>query len=486
MPRIYDWIDDAFASGELTFESRTPVYVEVFYSLSKDNIDLWKTMYQDKTEPHSALPDKVKLLEINGRDHLLTMIPIKTRITSEHVLRPKYNQVRRITFQDENLVGLERMPSTQDEAVMLLDDLPTCFVKDYDYGLGFVGAHRYVIDAIEELSGCTELRIMDDDLPVSVVENNTFSISRKDFEEIRKSNEKIARTSGTAAQAVKKAVTYNSLAEKLGQPLRFVPTGRSPLRREITNLTLRNDRPLSQDEQDTVLDIIKQNVPSIAKRNADKLAKLQRDIDLVTLDDLIEKYGNMIDKKLREDRWQQFLSDNSFILSLAFGHPIIKIRSQASVGGRKVSGVGDKVTDFLVKNRMTNNAVIIEIKKPDTKLFGRTEVSRGVYPPDRDLVGAINQALDQKNRFEQEILQFKAKNHLYDVESHAVHCCLIIGKLPNDDDRLRSFELFRGNSKDVQITTFDELLEKLKDLREFLNPAELDPADHFEVEDLPF
>ena len=42
MPRIYDWIDDAFASGELTFESRTPVYVEVFYSLSKDNIDLWK------------------------------------------------------------------------------------------------------------------------------------------------------------------------------------------------------------------------------------------------------------------------------------------------------------------------------------------------------------------------------------------------------------------------------------------------------------
>ena len=179
MPRIYDWIDDAFASGELTFEPRTPDYVEVFYSLSKDNIDLWKTMYQDKTEPHSALPDKVKLLEINGRDHLLTMIPIKTRITSEHVLRPKYNQVRRITFQDENLVSLERMPSTQDEVVMLLEDLPTCFVKDYDHGLGLVGAHRYVIDAIEELSGCTELRILDDNLPVIVVENNTISISRK-------------------------------------------------------------------------------------------------------------------------------------------------------------------------------------------------------------------------------------------------------------------------------------------------------------------
>ena len=486
MPRFYDWIDDNLRSSELTFEPRSPDCVEVFYSLSKESIDFWESMYQDQTEFGSALPEKVKLLEINGRDHLLTMIPINTRITSEHVLRSKYGQVKRITIQDESLVNPDHMPSTQDEVVMLLEELPACFVKDYDYGLGLLGAHRFVIDAIEELSECTELRIVDDDRPIDVVENSTFLMSRRDFEAIRQSNENIARTSRDAARAVKKATTYNSLAEKLGQPLRPVPTGRGSLRRHITNLTLKSDGPLSQNEQDAVLDLVKQNAPSIVRKNAEKLAKLQRDIDLVTLDDLIEKYGDLIEKQGREGRWQEFLNQNSFILSLAFGYPILKIRSQASVGGRKVSGVGDKVADFLVKNRMTNNAAIIEIKRPNTELLGRTEVSRGVYPPHRDLVGAINQALDQKNRFEQEILQFKAKNSLYDVESHAVHCCLIIGKLPNHDDQLRSFELFRGNSKNVQITTFDELLEKLKELREFLNPEEFNPTGHFQEEELPF
>jgi hypothetical protein len=42
--------------------------------------------------------------------------------------------------------------------------------------------------------------------------------------------------------------------------------------------------------------------------------------------------------------------------------------------------------------------------------------------------------------------------------------------MPFGNDQRKSFELFRGNSKDVHIVTFDELLEKLKQLREFLTP----------------
>jgi len=54
------------------------------------------------------------------------------------------------------------------------------------------------------------------------------------------------------------------------------------------------------------------------------------------------------------------------------------------------------------------------------------------------------------------------------VESYSVHCCLVIGKTPDSADQQKSFELFRKNSKDVEIVTFDELLEKLKHLRDFL------------------
>ena len=40
--------------------------------------------------------------------------------------------------------------------------------------------------------------------------------------------------------------------------------------------------------------------------------------------------------------------------------------------------------------------------------------------------------------------------------------------MPEGLDEKKSFELFRGNSKDVHILTFDELLEKLVQLRNLL------------------
>jgi hypothetical protein len=57
--------------------------------------------------------------------------------------------------------------------------------------------------------------------------------------------------------------------------------------------------------------------------------------------------------------------------------------------------------------------------------------------------------------------------------------------MPSDEDQQKSFELYRGNSKDVEIVTFDELLNKLKELSTFLNPekTELSIQDD---SDLPF
>ena len=59
-----------------------------------------------------------------------------------------------------------------------------------------------------------------------------------------------------------------------------------------------------------------------------------------------------------------------------------------------------------------------------------------------------------------------------------VSCCMVLSEfeemsgcrvmLPFGDDHLKSFVLFRRNSKDVEIDTFDELLEKLKQLRDLL------------------
>jgi len=94
-----------------------------------------------------------------------------------------------------------------------------------------------------------------------------------------------------------------------------------------------------------------------------------------------------------------------------------------------------------------------------------------VYTPSKDLSGSINQALDQKYQLQRSFTTVKDTSRTYDIESYAVHSCLIIGRMPDGEDQQKSFELFRRNSKDVQIVTFDELHEKLKELFNFLSKA---------------
>ena len=195
--------------------------------------------------------------------------------------------------------------------------------------------------------------------------------------------------------------------------------------------------------------------------------QMSRD-EIRELERLITRYEEMIGQRLKEQNWQVFFTENPFILSLAFGYPVIKVQDQALVGGRKLSGSGEKIADFLVKNSMTNNTAILEIKTPQADLLNKTPFRSGIHTPSSDLTGAINQALDQKYQFQTHIASVKHNSRIHDMESYSVHCCLIIGVTPSDEDQQKSFELFRGNSKDVEIVTFNELLEKLKQLRDFL------------------
>jgi hypothetical protein len=266
---------------------------------------------------------------------------------------------------------------------------------------------------------------------------------------------------------VKEATTYNILAERLGVPKKEVKAGRHPYRKLITAIAQGNEA-LSEADKGAVINALTAQVESIAETQPDKLAKLRGDIELVTLDALIDRYDKMLNEKLVEGQWQAFFNENPFILNMAFGYPVIKVRDQASVGGRRLSGGGEKITDFLVRNSLTNNTALFEIKTPQTALLNKTPFREGVYTPSGDLSGSINQALDQKYQFQKQIAHIKENSRLYNIESYAVHCCLIIGLAPDGEDQKKSFELFRRNSKDVEIVTFDELLEKLKQLSAFL------------------
>lgn len=61
-----------------------------------------------------------------------------------------------------------------------------------------------------------------------------------------------------------------------------------------------------------------------------------------------------------------------------------------------------------------------------------------------------------------------------------IKCVVIAGSTLTEPVKRRSFEVFRNSCKDVEVVTFDELLNKLKLLHKYLTPPGK-PAD-----DVPF
>src|SRR5260370_10650140 len=127
--------------------------------------------------------------------------------------------------------------------------------------------------------------------------------------------------------------------------------------------------PLSTADQNAAIRLVDQNKKEIAQKAPQQLLQLRKDIELVTLEVLIQKFEAMLAKDLPEARWQGLFNDNPFILSLAFGFPIIAIKDLAFIGGKTFSGGGGKITDFLVKNSLTDNSALVEIKNSKAKLL---------------------------------------------------------------------------------------------------------------------
>ena len=493
MPRLYRPPSDDGHPGTLAIETPCEYCFDVFYIPSKERL-LASGLAADSPDEH-----RVRLLQIDCGTQSLSMFPIRTKPHFDGFLKPKYPQIQRITIEawedpiifrydceDLNTEDDEQLTMTEDDLVAFLERLPSGFVSDYDYGLGLSQRYRFIVNTVEELSDCTEIVISPFSSTEVDEESKTFHLSLEDFYTIRRSIDRTIDHSQSAARSVNYAATRNVLAERLGQPPVPVRTGRSPIRKMITEATSRGGNSLSPSEQDEVLGVLRENTKSIAMTKPDKLATLKNDIELVTLEKLIEDFEQMIHAKVPERKWQNFLESNSFILSLAFGYPVLKVRGQASVGGHKLSGSGETIADFLVKNSLTNNSAIVEIKTPSTALLKKTAYRGETYPPSGHLVGAVNQVLNQKHNFEGEIARIKNNSRTYDLESYSVRCCLIIGTMPTDDERKKSFELFRGNSKNVEIVTFDELLEKLRGLRDLLTPPQPPVATKSELVELPF
>ena len=484
------------------------------------------------TDPDSRADraTRVRILHVDVIEGLLTMFPTNNLVMPLGTIGPKYPRIERISFtqgkvvyatdkssQEQNELGgkflgsyfgptepmsvpsgdhipdsEDTVPKSIDDVMTLLEGLPSYCVKDPQYGLGLKRQYRGVVKAIEAITEAIEIQITENHTTTYNEPSKTFLISASHMLELTKDIEQVDRTTRTAANTVNDTSTYNAIAEVLGLPKRAMRYGRKMLRRTLTALA-NGEKPLSRVEQMELVETLTRNATTILKREPATIVELESGIALAKAKSLRDELEHMISKNLPERKWQEFLRGNPFVLSMVFGRPIIKVGDQASIGGRTISGTGDRIADFLVRNSLTNNAALVEIKTPKSKLLNKSPYRRSVFAPAGELVGAINQALDQKSKFEQDIAAIKYRNRGIAVEAHHVHACVLIGILPSGDDRVRSFELFRHNLKDVLVVTYDELLRKVTDLCRFLE-NESDAKDNhvpyggrnLSDDDLPF
>jgi hypothetical protein len=305
-------------------------------------------------------------------------------------------------------------------------------------------------------------------------DGSTYSISARRFDEVRKAINRTHEAAVSFANSEKAVYTNNVLLHPLDgakYPLKG-PTYKKDSIVRLLGLAPREDIQLSAADQQVVVSTIKRATKQLTRSKTREMLELSNEIELVTLEALVTRLKDMLDKRKDEGDWQQFFNDNPFILRLAFGFPVLKMGEQFSVGGRKFDGTGDKIADFAVKAVATGNLGLIEIKTPHTELLSKkTAYRRDVYAPSWGLSGAVSQVLDQANHLLKNLANLKENSEDYRVEGFAINAVVIAGRSPTERAECKSFEFYRNSLRSVVILTFDELLHKLEQLLEALRPT---------------
>ncbi|MFM9903242.1 MAG: Shedu immune nuclease family protein [Pyrinomonadaceae bacterium] len=172
-----------------------------------------------------------------------------------------------------------------------------------------------------------------------------------------------------------------------------------------------------------------------------------------------------------EKVWQCFFSENDWIFGYGLDYRFEGVlQKEFYVSGADADGKESVISDFLLgDNKFTT---FVEIKKPSTDLFGPNKNRAKSWSLSGDLINGVSQILEQKAsgqlRFETDTYVDGGKkiaNKAYDSK-----VILVIGdwnRVTSSNDRelaikQKTFELYRRDSRNIKMLTFDELYERAK------------------------
>lgn len=165
-----------------------------------------------------------------------------------------------------------------------------------------------------------------------------------------------------------------------------------------------------------------------------------------------------------EEFWQQLLTKSPALLSQVFPNSSFQFGSKNYLGGKGLDNKGGNVVDFIYASKHTENVVMVEIKTPVKDLLGK-KYRGNAYSISDELSGGIVQVLNYKEQLLKDY--YKLKDGASSFNAFSPKCLVLIGDLEREMDdpiKIKSLELFRGSLSGVQVTSYDELFEKAKDV----------------------
>lgn len=318
--------------------------------------------YITDSEEQDGDSGRIRLVHVDVTSGLLTTFPMKNLYKSDGLVRPKYDQIERISFSggvvayspgiptpeeptpEGRFIGSyhgrttsvardssvpapepeETVPTSADDVAELLQGLPPYCGRRPQYGLGFKQRYRAVVHAIEDLTNAKEILISHGGSTGYDEEFRRFVLPREAMTYLVKSIDRVDRTTRTAANTVNSTSTHNQIADVLGIARRPMRYGRTKLRKVLTAVG-NGERPLSSAERAELVETLTQNASSLLKSEPATMAGLESGIAKARTRDLVENLERMIGATCDEATWQHFLQDNPFVLSMVFGRPIVKI-----------------------------------------------------------------------------------------------------------------------------------------------------------------
>jgi len=285
--------------------------------------------------------------------------------------------------------------------------------------------------------------------------------------------------------------SFSFIGDEIGKLLEFVqniqlfrfessgPVNISDEKLQKSNISEIQARKLLQDNHEVFSEVLKSE---ITKEDIISVGYRKKQVDVYGKFLENDDYFNYIREKMEttnEGLWQKYFEKNPWIFGYGLGYILLSSldekKLEQTVKGYDFNSPGKRVDALLKTRGIVSSLCFAEIKTHKTKLLENKPYRSGCWSPSKELSGAVAQVQgtvanaienlsekiniedDQGNPTGEEFFKYQPKSYL------------IIGNLGEfktekgvNKDKFRSFELYRKNTTNPEIITFDELFERAK------------------------